>query len=97
MNIPMNTPTKLFFDDNVIKLFRELDDDEVIRIELINGNKIYFLPSDEFYPDSHRIIIIKSIKNKRQKIIIDVSAIAVVCTMSRETYDLKLNRGELYV
>ena len=51
MNIPMNTPTKLFFDDNVIKLFRELDDDEVIRIELINGNKIYFLPSDEFYPD----------------------------------------------
>ena len=93
----MNTPTKLFLDDNVINLFIELDDDEVIRIELINGNKIYFLPSDEFYPDSPMIIIIKPIKDKRQKIIIDVNAIAVVCTMSRRTYDLKLNRGELYV
>ena len=93
----MNTPTKLFLDDNVINLFRELDDDEVIRIELINGNKIYFLPSDEFYPDSPVIIIIKPIKDKRQKIIIDVNAIAVVCTMSRQTYDLKLQRGELYV
>ena len=93
----MNTPTKLFLDDNVINLFTELDDDEVIRIELINGNKIYFLPSDEFYPDSPVIIIIKPIKDKRQKIIIDVNAIAVVCTMSRQTYDLKLQRGELYV
>ena len=91
----MNTPTKLFLDDNIINLFTELDDDEVIRIELINGNKIYFLPSDEFYPDSPMIIIIKPIKDKRQKIIIDVNAIAVVCTMSRRTYDLKLNRGEL--
>lgn len=93
----MNTPTKLFLNEYVINLFRELDDDEVIRIELINGNKIYFLPSDEFYPDSPVVIIIKSIKDKRQKIIIDVNAIAVVCTMSRETYDLKLQRGELYV
>ena len=93
----MNTPTKLFLDDNVINLFTELDDDEVIRIELINGNKIYFLPSDEFYPDSHMIKIIKLIKDKRQKIIIDANAIAVVCTMSRKTYDLKLQRGELYV
>lgn len=93
----MNTPTKLFLNEYVINLFRELDDDEVIRIELINGNKIYFLPSDEFYPDSPVIIIIKSIKDKRQKIIIDVNAIAVVCTMSKETYDLKLQRGELYV
>ena len=92
----MNTP-KLFLDDEVLNLFVELDDDEVIRIELINGNKIYFLPSDEFYPDSPMIIIIKPIKDKRQKIIIDVNAIAVVCTMSRKTYDLKLQRGELYV
>ena len=92
----MNTP-KLFLNEYVINLFREIDDDEVIRIELINGNKIYFLPSDEFYPDSQVIIIIKPIKDKRQKIIIDVNAIAVVCTMSRETYDLKLQRGELYV
>ena len=92
----MNTP-KLFLDDEVLNLFIELDDDEVIRIELINGNKIYFLPSDEFYPDSPMIIIIKPIKDKRQKIIIDVNAIAVVCTMSRKTYDLKLQRGELYV
>ena len=92
----MNT-SKLFLDEYVINLFRKLDDDEVIRIELINGNKIYFLPSDEFYPDSHMIIIIKPIKDKRQKIIIDVNAIAVVCTMSRQTYDLKLQRGELYV
>lgn len=93
----MNAPTKLFLNEYVINLFRELDTDEVIRIELINGNKIYFLPSDEFYPDSPVIIIIKLIKDKRQKIIIDVNAIAVVCTMSRETYDLKLQRGELYV
>ena len=93
----MNTPTKLFLNEYVINLFKELDTDEVIRIELINGNKIYYLPSDEFYPDSPVIIIIKPIKDKRQKIIIDVNAIAVVCTMSRQTYDLKLQRGELYV
>ena len=92
----MNTP-ELFLDDEVLNLFVELDDDEVIRIELINGNKIYFLPSDEFYPDSPMIIIVKPIKDQRQKIIIDVNAIAVVCTMSRKTYDLKLQRGELYV
>ena len=90
----MNTP-KLVLE--VLNLFKGLPDDEVLRIELINGNKIYFLPSDEFYPDSHMIKIIKSIKDKRQKIIIDVNAITVVCTMSRQTYDLKLNRGELYV
>ena len=92
----MNTP-KLFLDDEVLNLFVELDDDEVIRIELINGNKIYFLPSDEFYPDSPIITIVKPIKDQRQKIIIDVNAIAVICTMSRKTYDLKLQRGELYV
>ena len=93
----MNTPTKLFLNEYVINLFRKLDDEEVIRIELINGNKIYFLPSDEFYQDSPMIIIIKPIKDQRQKIIIDVTAIAVICTMSRKTYDLKLQRGELYV
>ena len=92
----MNTP-ELFLNEYVINLFRKLDDDEVIRIELINGNKIYFLPSDEFYPDSPMIIIVKPIKDQRQKIIIDVTAIAVICTMSRKTYDLKLQRGELYV
>ena len=93
----MNTPTKLFLNEYVINLFRKLHDDEVIRIELINGNKIYFLPSDEFYPDSPIITIVKPIKDQRQKIIIDVTAIAVICTMSRKTYDLKLQRGELYV
>ena len=92
----MNTP-KLFLNDEVLHLFVELDDDEVIRIELINGNKIYFLPSDEFYPESPIITIVKQIKDQRQKIIIDVNAIAVICTMSRKTYDLKLQRGELYV
>ena len=92
----MNTP-KLFLNEYVINLFRKLHDDEVIRIELINGNKIYFLPSDEFYPDSPIITIVKPIKDQRQKIIIDVNAIAVICTMSRKTYDLKLQRGELYV
>ena len=92
----MNTP-KLFLDEYVINLFRKLDDDEVIRIELINGNKIYFLPSDEFYPDSPMIIIVKPIKDQRQKIIIDVNGIAVICTMSRKTYDSKLKMGELYV
>ena len=80
-----------------VYLFEELDNDEVIRIELINGNKIYFLPSDEFYQDSQVIIIIKQIKNKRQKIIINVNTISVICTMSKQTYNLKLNRGELYV
>ena len=92
----MNTP-KLFLNDEVLNLFVELDDDEVIRIELINGNKIYFLPSDEFYPDSPIITIVKPIKDQRQKIIIDVTAITVICTMSRKTYDSKLKRGELYV
>ena len=44
------------------------------------------------------IVIMKPIKkDKEQIIIIDVNAVAVVCTMSRETYDLKLQRGELYV
>ena len=43
------------------------------------------------------IYITKPINDKKQKIIIDVNSIAVVCTMSRKTYDLKLQRGELYV
>ena len=44
------------------------------------------------------IEIIKPIKkDKEQIIIINVNTIALVCTMSRKTYDLKLNRGELYV
>ena len=90
----MNTP-KLFLE--LIDLFKVLPDDEVIRIELINGNKIYCLPSDELYSDSSIITIVKPIKDQRQKIIIDVTAIAVICTMSRKTYDLKLQRGELYV
>ena len=94
----MNTPTKPFFDDNVVNLFVELDDDEVIRIELITGNKIYYLPSDNLQVTTTMVKIIKPIKkDKRQQIIIDINAIAVVCTMSRETYELKLNRGELYV
>ena len=94
----MNTPTKLLFDDNVINLFTELDYDEVVRVELINGTKIYYLPSDSFIVGTTTIEIIKPIKkDKRQLIIIDVNSITVVCTMSRETYELKLNRGELYV
>ena len=79
-------------------LFEELDTDEVIRIELINGNKIYCLPSDDCYVEPDWIEIIKQIKeNKWQQIIIDANSIAVICTMSKETYDLKLQRGELYV
>ena len=79
-------------------LFEELDDDEVLRIELINGSKIYYLPSDLVFKDSSVIEIIKTIKKNRiQQIIINPNTIAVVCTMSRETYDLKLQRGELYV
>ena len=91
----MNTPTKLFLE--VLNLFKGLPDDEVLRIELINGNKIYCLPTDNIIVGTLMIKIIKSIKDKKQKIIIDVNAIAVVCTMSRQTYDLKLQRGELYV
>ena len=79
-------------------LFEELDNDEVIRIELINGNKIYYLPSDTFIVGTTKIKIIKPIKkDKEQIIIIDVKSIAVICTMSKETYELKLKRGELYV
>ena len=94
----MNTPTKLFLNDGVINLFLKLNDDEVIRIELMNGNKIYYLPSDNFIVGTTTIEIIKPIKkDKEQIIIINVNTIALVCTMSRQTYDLKLNRGELYV
>ena len=83
---------------SVIHLFKELYDDEVLRIELINGSKIYYLPSDLLLKDSSVIEIIKTIKKDRiQQIIINPNAIAVVCTMSRQTYDLKLHRGELYV
>lgn len=79
-------------------LFGELDTDEVIRIELINGNKIYYLPSDTFIIGTTTIKIIKPIKkDKKQRILIDVNSVAVVCTMSKQTYELKLNRGELYV
>ena len=79
-------------------LFKGLDDDEVLRIELINGNKIYCLPSDNVFVAPAIVKIMKTIKKgKYQIIIIDPNAIAVVCTMSRKTYDLKLQRGELYV
>ena len=79
-------------------LFKGLTDDEVLRIELINGNKIYCLQSDQVYVAPAIVKIMKTIKEgKYQIIIIDPNAIAVVCTMSRQTYDLKLNRGELYV
>ena len=79
-------------------LFEELDNDEVIRIELINGNKIYYLPSDTFIEGTTTIGIIKPIKkDKEQMILIDANTISVICTMSKETYDLKLQRGELYV
>ena len=91
----MNTP-KLVLE--VLNLFKGLPDDEVLRIELINGNKIYCLPTDNIIVGTLMIKIIKPIKkDKEQIIIIDVNAIALVCTMSRKTYDLKLNRGELYV
>ena len=92
----MNSPKRIV-NNEVLHLFVELDEDEVISIELVNGNKIYLLQSDEFYPESPIITIVKQIKDQRQKIIIDVTAIAVICTMSRKTYDLKLQRGELYV
>ena len=81
-----------------VSLYTDLDDDEVLRIELINGSKIYYLPSDYVFEYSSLIKIVKTIKkNKIQQIIINPNAIALVCTMSRETYDLKLKRGELYV
>ena len=92
----MNTPTKLFLE--VLNLFKGLPDDEVLRIELITGGKIYCLPTDNIIVGTLMIKIIKPIKkDKKQIIIINVNTIALVCTMSRETYDLKLQRGELYV
>ena len=79
-------------------LFEELYDDEVLRIELVNSTKIYYLPSDTFIEGTTTIGIIKPIKkDKEQIIIIDENAIAVICTMSRKTYDSKLKMGELYV
>lgn len=79
-------------------LVEGLDHDEVLRIELINGSKIYYLPSDLIYVNRETIEITKPIKkDKIQTILIDVNSVAVVCTMSRQTYDLKLQRGELYV
>ena len=81
-------------------LFEELYDDEVLRIELVNGTKLYCLPCDDVYIDNYTgsVGIRKQIKkDKEQMIIIDVNSIAVLCSMSRQTYDLKLQRGELYV
>lgn len=78
--------------------FKELDSTEVLRIELINGNKIYCLQSDSMCVSAECMVIEKPIKeNKWQQIIIDANSIAVICTMSRKTYNLKLQRGELYV
>ena len=83
----------------VTHLFSELDNDEVLRIELINGTKLYCLPCDDVYIDNYTglVGISKPIKDKRQQIRINPKAIVVICTMSKETYDLKLQRGELYV
>ena len=78
-------------------LYKNLDHDEVLRIELINGSKIYYLPSDHIYVNDEIMHITKPINDKKQQIIIDVNSIVIVCTMSRKTYDLKLQRGELYV
>ena len=81
-----------------VYIFEELYDDEVLRIEMVNGTKIYYLPSDTFIVGTTTIEIIKPIKkDKEQIIIIDANTISVICTMSRKTYDLKLQRGELYV
>ena len=54
-------------DNLPVNLFIELCPDEVIRIELINGSKIYCLPSDEVYDEITMIKIIKSIKDKKVK------------------------------
>ena len=81
-------------------LFSKLDNDELLRIELINGTKLYCLPCDDVYIDNFTgaVGISKQIKkDKRQQIRINPKAIVVICTMSKETYDLKLQRGELYV
>ena len=43
----------------VRELFKGLDDDEVLRIELINGNKIYCLPSDNVFVAPAIVKIIK--------------------------------------
>ena len=80
-----------------IDLFKQLPHDEVLRIELITGGKIYCLPSDTLHVETAIIKITKPIKERQQIIIIDVNAIVLVCTMSRKTYEAKLKRGELYV
>ena len=91
----------LKIDISVVRhLFSNLDNDEVLRIELINGTKLYCLPCDDVYIDNYTgaVGISKQIKkDKRQQIRINPKAIVVICTMSKETYGLKLQRGELYV
>ena len=64
----MNTPTNLFLE--VIDLFDELSPDEVVRFELINGNKIYCLPSDKVCVAPALIKIIKPLNKKDKQIII---------------------------
>ena len=81
-------------------LYEELDDGEVLRIELINSTKLYCLPCDVVLIDNNTGTVginKQKKKDKRQHIRINPKTIAVICTMSRETYDLKLQRGELYV
>ena len=46
----------------VENLFKGLTDDEVLRIELINGNKIYRLPSDSVFVAPAIVKIMKPIK-----------------------------------
>ena len=53
-----------------IHFFKELDTDEVIRIELINGNKIYYLPSDRVFVAPAIVKIMKPIKKGKYQIII---------------------------
>ena len=54
---------------SVIFLFEELHYDEVLRIELINGNKIYCLQSDRLDEETNILKIIKPIKGKKQQIL----------------------------
>mgnify|MGYP003448411365 CR=1 FL=1 len=83
----------------VINLYNVLEENEVLRIELINRSKIYCLPKDKLdtHAETNTLNLLKPLNGVNQRIIIDGNSIVVICTMSRQTYDLKLQRGELYV
>lgn len=83
----------------VRNLFRELSTGELLRVELINGSKLYINKTDEVYViNDNQLHVCKTItEDTYQNIVIDCDYIVITCSMSEETYNIKKERGELYV